>query len=140
MPNGRIVVSTFILLLSIVCPRSAEAWNGTGHELVAGIAWDNMTPAARQKAIELLEAAPENACLLDLFPNDARPLEVRQREFFMRAATWPDVIRPRGDNDSRRCTRFHQRDCTSSTTSGRASPMARAAGRHATARTLRFPM
>jgi hypothetical protein len=52
-------------------------------------------------------------CTIERLPSrplDSRPLEVRQREFFMRAATWPDVIRPRGNNDHRRCTRFHQRD------------------------------
>ncbi|HEY5020978.1 MAG TPA: hypothetical protein VII30_00690, partial [Gemmatimonadaceae bacterium] len=81
------------LLLGLCLPQSLLAWNSTGHELVAGIAWDNMTPQAQQKAIALLKRAPKDPCLLNLFPKDARPIAVRQREFFMRAATWPDVVR-----------------------------------------------
>src|SRR6187399_2619452 len=100
------VVAVFVVLLT---PRPVLAWNATGHQLVAGIAWDRMTPAARQQAIALLQAAPPDACLLDLFPTDLRPLEVRQREFFVAASTWADIVRP-GQNDTRPCTRFHRRD------------------------------
>ncbi len=92
-----------LALVVLSClPQSALAWNGTGHELVAGIAWDNMSPDTQQKAIALLKSAPKDACLLDLFPGDSRPLAERQREFFMRAATWPDVVK------SGACTRFNQ--------------------------------
>jgi len=37
--------------------------------------------------------APSDSCLRELFPHDNRPLEVRQREFFMAVATWPDIVR-----------------------------------------------
>jgi hypothetical protein len=98
-----------IALVILSClPQPLLAWNGTGHELVAGIAWDNMSPETQQKAIALLKSAPKDACLLDLFPMDSRPLADRQREFFMQAATWPDVVRPKGQNDPRPCTRFHE--------------------------------
>jgi hypothetical protein len=100
----------FALVVALCLPQAVLAWNATGHELVAGIAWDNMTPAARQKAIALLKSAPSDACLLDLLPNGARPLVDRQREFFMRAATWPDVIRKGKNNDTRPCTRFADSD------------------------------
>ncbi len=95
------------LILALVLPQTVLAWNATGHQLVAGIAWDNMSPTARQNAIALLQAAPSDACLLDLFPNDARPLPERQREFFMRVSTWPDIVRP-SEDDTRACTRFHR--------------------------------
>ena len=97
--------------ITLLFAGAGLSWNNTGHEVVAGIAWDNMTPAARHKAIALLEAAPPDACLRDLFPHDARPLAARQREFFMRAATWPDRVRPdKTINDTRPCTRFHRGD------------------------------
>ena len=51
----------FILILSL--PAPALAWNATGHEVVARIAWNTMTPAVRQRVIALLEAAPSDACL-----------------------------------------------------------------------------
>lgn len=97
------------LIFVMLLPQSALAWNATGHQLVARIAWENMNATARQNVIALLRAAPQDACLLDLFPDDTRPLEERQREFFMRVSTWPDIVRPR-DEDTRACTRFHRRD------------------------------
>ena len=97
------------LSLIVLLPQSALAWNGVGHEVVARIAWENMTPTARRNVVALLQAAPDDACLLDLFPGGTRPLDERQREFFMLASTWPDVVRP-GRNDTRPCTRFHERD------------------------------
>jgi hypothetical protein len=96
------------LALALFVPQTVLGWNATGHQVVAGIAWDNMTPTARRNAILLLQAAPADACLLDLFPDDSRPLAERQREFFMRASTWPDIVRP-GEEDTRACTRFHRR-------------------------------
>jgi len=81
------------LAVALCLPQSGLAWDATGHELVAGVAWDTMTPAARQKAIDILNAAGDDTCIPDLFPTDGRPLAERQREFFMRVATWPDVIR-----------------------------------------------
>jgi hypothetical protein len=99
------------LALTLLVAQSASAWNGTGHQIVAGIAWDNMTETARRNAIELLQQAPDDACLLDLFPNDARPLAEREREFFMRVATWADIVRPfnkPNQPDTRACTRFHR--------------------------------
>jgi len=105
---------SLVLLLTLSLASSAFGWNATGHQAVAGIAWDNMTPTARKNAIALLKAAPSDACLLDLMPNDARPLAVRQREFFMKVATWPDLVRPdtRPGNppDTRPCTKYHRPD------------------------------
>jgi hypothetical protein len=102
--------SLLLLLAVVLFPQTASAWNATGHMAVAGVAWDNMTPQARQNAIALLQAAPADACLRDLFTDDARPLAERQREFFMRASTWSDLVRARDDNDDRPCTRFHRRN------------------------------
>lgn len=97
----RKLCSVLLLVLVLFAPQSALAWNATGHQLVARIAWENMTPTARQNSVALLQAAPSNACLRDLFSNDSRPLEVRQREFFVRASTWSDIVRSR-------CTSFHR--------------------------------
>jgi hypothetical protein len=108
------LILTLILILSIFSSQSTLAWNSTGHQLVASIAWDNMTPKARQNVIALLMKAPNNACLKELFSNDSRPLTVRQREFFIKVATWPDLVRPRklknGRKDTRPCIKYHQRD------------------------------
>jgi S1/P1 nuclease len=104
------MILSLILIVVVFSSQSALGWNGTGHMLVARIAWENMSPTARQNVVNLLMQAPTNACLRDLFPNDTRPLVDRQREFFMRAATWPDIVRPRDNNDHRPCIQYHKRD------------------------------
>jgi S1/P1 Nuclease len=101
-----------VLVAVLALIPSAFAWNSAGHQTVAGIAWDNMTPQARKNAIALLKSAPADACLLDLFPTDDRPLAAREREFFMRAATWADIIRPETrpnqPPETRACIRYHR--------------------------------
>jgi hypothetical protein len=71
----------------------ARAWNDTGHEVVALIAWDNLSEQTRQKVVELMQQAPTEAGLTSLFAQDNRPAEVRAREFFRLASTWPDLAR-----------------------------------------------
>lgn len=73
----------------------AHAWDELGHRVIARIAWDHMTPAARARAIELLRAAPEQSGLHLLLPRDGRPLAEREREWFVNAAVWSDLIRDR---------------------------------------------
>ena len=72
----------------------ALAWDELGHRVVARIAWDHMTPAARQNAIRLLQAAPPNSGIAELMPATGS-MEERQRELFVWAAVWPDMIRGR---------------------------------------------
>src|SRR5215204_4313999 len=103
----RFIFSVFLAV--VVFSSQSLAWNGTGHQIVARIAWDNMTETARQNVVKLLMQAPANACLRDLFPNTGA-IQQRPREFFVRVATWPDVIRPRDDQDTRPCIQFHKRD------------------------------
>jgi hypothetical protein len=71
----------------------ASAWNDTGHQVVALIAWDNLPPDPRSKLVAMMRQAEPTTRLPRLFPEDKRPMEVRAGEFFRRAATWPDLIR-----------------------------------------------
>jgi hypothetical protein len=71
----------------------ARAWDDVGHRVVAAIAWENLSPASRERAVQLLLAAPADADLASLLPQDGRPLPARQRELFLKAATWPDIVR-----------------------------------------------
>jgi hypothetical protein len=103
----RFICSVFLGV--VVFSSQSLAWNGTGHQIVARIAWDNMTETARQNVVKLLMQAPANACLRDLFPTTG-DVQQRPREFFVRVATWPDVVRPRDSQDTRPCIQFHQRD------------------------------
>lgn len=82
-----------LLTLALLAARPALAWDALGHEVIALIAWEHMRPETRAKAVELLKAAPADADLANLLPNDGRPLAERERELFLRASTWPDIVR-----------------------------------------------
>ena len=82
-----------LIATAMLLPQTALAWNATGHEVVARIAWEKMEPQTRQRVIALMMKAPSDADLVSLLLEDARPLIFRQRDFFMIAATWPDIIR-----------------------------------------------
>jgi hypothetical protein len=55
-----------ILMLAGALP--ALAWDDSGHRLVAYIAWRQMSPAARERAVQLLLNAPEDSQLNALYP------------------------------------------------------------------------
>ncbi|HJY30145.1 MAG TPA: S1/P1 nuclease [Pyrinomonadaceae bacterium] len=102
--------SKILIWLGIVAflafPQSSYGWHDVGHRMVARIAWDNLQPNVRQQLVDLLMQAPSDSCLRELFPNDSRPLEERQRQFFMAVATWPDIVRP-GSSPNPVCTRYN---------------------------------
>lgn len=77
---------------AMVAAAPADAWDSVGHQVVAAIAWEQMQPEARAKAVELLLAAPADSGLPALVPGAAGSPE-RGRELFVRAATWPDIVR-----------------------------------------------
>ncbi|MEP6924506.1 MAG: S1/P1 nuclease, partial [Pyrinomonadaceae bacterium] len=83
----------FGLFFVLIFCTSVFAWDDAGHKISAEIAWRNMTPAAREKAIALLLAAPENSGILNLLASDSRSLMTRQEQMFDTTATWADLIR-----------------------------------------------
>ena len=90
------IVAAVLSLLSIVLMGTlwpASAWNDTGHQVVALIAWDNLSPGPRSKLVAMMRQAEPATRLPSLFPEDKRPMEARAGEFFRRAAAWPDLIR-----------------------------------------------
>ena len=85
-------LALFAPLLLLVVARPATAWNATGHEVVAELAWNDLKPAVRDKVTALLKEHPLYAA--QLIPNGSAPdaPDLAQR-VFMRSATWPDIIR-----------------------------------------------
>jgi len=83
-------VACILALAAALCPAGAQAWNARGHMTVAAIAWEKMTPAARQRAAALLQLNPD-------YPTwTAGVAEAeRDRVAFIHAATWPDDIKSR---------------------------------------------
>ena len=74
----------------MVMPPSARAWNGTGHEAVAQIAWDQLTPQRRAALVDVLKAHPRYA--KDLMQH-LEPGEDPAEHAFREAATWPDQVK-----------------------------------------------
>lgn len=83
----------FLIITLFLTAVPSFAWDDTGHKLTAYIAWQQMTPAAREKAIAILSAAPEDSMLLTLLPTDSRPLALRQQQMFFTSAFWADIVR-----------------------------------------------
>ena len=74
----------------------AEAWNYSGHKIVAEIAYGRLTPQTRARVDDLIRMHPDYAGLLTKgAPADPA---ARVRYAFVVAAGWPDFIR---DVDSR---------------------------------------
>lgn len=86
-----LILSAFVL----VFVSTAAAWDDTGHKTSAYIAWQQMTPAAREKAVKILLSAPEDSDLSSLYPQDSRSAATKQRDLFMMAAYWSDIVRDR---------------------------------------------
>ena len=87
----RILVA--LLFLATVSP--VWAWNAAGHRLVAIIAWEQMSPPARDFVMAALARHPD----YERWRQRARSDEARQ--IFAEASTWPDDIRndPRFHDD-----------------------------------------
>jgi hypothetical protein len=83
-----------VILLTLSLP--AYPWDAAGHKVVAYIAWQQMTPDTRDRVIKILRDAPEDSQLSTFFmPYGSQSVGARQREFFMIAATWADMIKDR---------------------------------------------
>ena len=95
---------TVFIVVFLSCGIQAFGWDETGHKITAYIAWQRMTPEVREKVIKILRNSPEDSQLAAFYMSyGSRTRESREREFFMIAATWPDIIK---DNDFQ--TRFNK--------------------------------
>jgi hypothetical protein len=92
---SAIFANHFCLGIVLLLNFSAMAWDDAGHKISARVAWEKMSPATHEKAIKLLQSAPEDSGIRNLFSGDSRSLTVRQAEFFAAVSTWADIIRDR---------------------------------------------
>jgi len=75
------------LLLLLLAPALAHAWNAAGHRLTALIAWQQLSPAGRDAVAALLAAHPDHPRWT------TRARSVEPAALLAEAATWPDDIR-----------------------------------------------
>jgi hypothetical protein len=75
-------------------PAAALAWNAAGHRLIAAIAWNEMSPEAREEAGALLRRHPDYPRWLKRAGKKSADRGDRgDRHVFIEASTWPDDIR-----------------------------------------------
>ena len=75
----------------ILLAPAAIAWNDTGHRAIAFLAYSHLTPKAKARVAAILRAHPDFAAILSR-GTSAAPYDV-DRNAFVTAATWPDLIR-----------------------------------------------
>ena len=88
----------------------APAWNDTGHMTVAELAWRRLSAGERGAITVLLRQHPHHALLAANMPRSASDTN---RWIFLRAATWPDMVRPSRDPSRPKpasITAFHHGD------------------------------
>lgn len=68
----------------------AQAWNAAGHRLVAAIAWQEMSPAARRQAFLLLQQHPDYR---KWTPRSQQDWANADYHAFIECSTWADEIR-----------------------------------------------
>jgi S1/P1 Nuclease len=90
MRRSRWAVSAPALGIILAGVRLCAAWNGTGHQVIALIAWNNLSPEARAKVVRLLQAHPNYSSMLT---KADVPADKKDRDAFLVAATWPDLVR-----------------------------------------------
>lgn len=101
--------SLVFLIIIAASSVSTPAWDEVGHKITGIIAWQHMTPEAREKAFKLLNSAPENSDLNVLYDRfNSRSEQVKRMELFMFATSWSDRIRDRSFDV--RYKNYHQGD------------------------------
>lgn len=86
----------FVALITAFSFSAASAWDDVGHKITGYIAWQRMSPAAREEVIRILRKAPEDSHLSAFYMNyGPQSDDVRKREYFTMVPTWADIIRDR---------------------------------------------
>ncbi len=80
----------FIIPCLIIMPLSANAWNYNGHVIIAQIAYNNLTPKAKQKADVLANIIYNN---LDAYQQNILNKNYYNASTFAKIAELPDVWR-----------------------------------------------
>src|SRR5262245_57823312 len=75
--------------------KPAGAWNKPGHRVVAWIAYQNLTPMARDRVNSVLMKHPDYDSWTEMVDDDApnHPDPELPQDIFMIAATFPDLIK-----------------------------------------------
>jgi hypothetical protein len=87
--------SLFLCLSLALSARSAFAWSGAGHMVIAAEAYRELSPKMKARADSVLKAHPDYEKWQHSFSSESPTLDLGAY-VFMRASTWPDEIRRKG--------------------------------------------
>jgi hypothetical protein len=97
----KILIAAFVFIAFTGLP--AFGWDDVGHKITAYVAWQRMSPPAREKVIRILRAAPGDSDIATFYiPYGPESSEVRDREYFELIATWADIVRNFGMSPEQR--------------------------------------
>src|SRR4051794_30332520 len=101
----KAVVFLAAAVLTALTPVRAPAWNNAGHKIIGLLAYRQLPDGVKVKLVKLLEAHPHFKLYLDA----NRPADVSRNEWIiMRAATWPDFVRPDRRNPRPEIEKYHK--------------------------------
>ena len=80
------------LALVLASSSTCYAWNGRGHMMVAAVAYDQLTPQAKNRVDALLLLNPDRDNWFEHIPEGASAAKKKMMVFMM-AATWADRIK-----------------------------------------------
>ena len=87
-----LLIAVFTVFLSV----NSYSWDDIGHKITGYIAWQRMSPSARENVVKLLRSAPEDSHLGAFYMNyGPKPDEMKRMEYFVFVPTWADVVRDR---------------------------------------------
>jgi len=81
-----------VVLLTGIAAVPAFGWGNGGHMAVAFVAYQNLTPQARDRVDALIKLNPSYQAWMALIPANTSPA-TQSEMLFMIAATWPDQIK-----------------------------------------------
>ena len=92
-----IFIRVIFLGALVLLPASwSFGWDDVGHKATAYIAWQRMSPTAREAVIKILRSAPEDSDISAYYmQSGAQPDDMSKLDYFMLMATWADIVRER---------------------------------------------
>ena len=80
----------------VACETSSFAWSSAGHQVIAAEAYRELSPELKGKITEILKSHPDYSKWKSSFSGSSASLDL-PTYIFMKASTWPDEIRRRGN-------------------------------------------
>lgn len=85
----------FAIVFVTFTASAVPAWDDVGHKITSYIAWQRMSPAARDRVHKILMAAPEDSDIATFYLAGSRAESLRKMDHFVLMAYWADIVRDR---------------------------------------------